>query len=186
MSLSLGGNRSRSSQTVDQTQTNRMSDRAAGLLTGQMNDLRGMQYNGVGNDDIARFQNPYQGQVTDATMAQLGQDRLVARNGLKSDMAGAGAFGDKRRGVMEAELEGQYDRTAAQTLAGLNSQGFNTALGAAQRDSDASNAYGLSIQQLMAMLAGGFANEGTSRVQGTTTGRNSNLGFGAGFTYGGG
>lgn len=189
MAFSLGGskNKGKSSQTVDQTQTNTLSDRAAGLLMGGIGRLEGRQFQGLNPEDIARFQNPYQTDVVDATMAQLAQDRLEARNGLKADMAGAGAFGDKRRGVLEAQLEGGLDRNTAATLAGLNAQGFNTALSAAQGENMARNQYDLSLEELIARLRSGFANEGTSRTQGTTTGRTSNIGLSGSFTpFGGG
>jgi len=104
-----------------------------------------------------------------------------------SDIGKAGAFGDKRRGIMEAELEGEQDRTAASTLAGLNSAGYGQALNAAMAEGQNQNAYGLNVQQLIQqLLAGSYGQEGTSQMQGTQSGRSSRTGMGFGFTYGGG
>lgn len=186
MSLSLSGSRSRSRQTIDQTQTNTLSDRAANQINQGIAGLQGRSFNGTTAEDIARFQNPYTQDVVDATMADLGQQRGVARAGLMSDIGRSGAFGDKRRGILEAELEGNLDRSAAATLAGLRSAGYSQALGAAQNETGMQNQYDLAIQQLINQLRGGFMNEGTSRTQGTQTGRSSQLGFSGGFTYGGG
>jgi len=187
--MSLSGTRSREStnQTTNQTQTNALSDRARGVYDAEVNRLRGMQYDPVGSEDIARFANPYQQDVTNATMGQLNQNRLQARNQLTSDIGKAGAFGDKRRGIMEAELEGEQDRTAASTLAGLNSAGYGQALNAAMAEGQNQNAYGLNVQQLIQqLLAGSYGQEGTSQMQGTQSGRSSRTGMGFGFTYGGG
>lgn len=171
--MSLSGGTSR--QSTNQTQTNTLSDRAAGLLTGQANDLRGQSYRELDPAAIARFQNPYQQDVVNATMGQIGQDRSVAFNQLDDRLARSGAFGDKRRGIQEAEVAGQFDRTTAQTLAGLNSANYGQALGVAQGENQAANNYGLNIQQLIAALNGQFANEGTTTGRGTT--RGSQFGF---------
>ena len=187
--MSLSGTRSREStnQTMNQTQTQSLSDRARGVFDAEAERLRGMRYDPVGSEDIARFANPYQQDVTNATMGQLDQNRLMARNQQKSDLAAAGAFGDKRRGIMEAELEGQQDRTAASTLAGLNSAGYSQALQAAMSEGQNRNAYGLNVQQLLQqLLSGAYGQEGTTQTQGTQSGSASRTGLGFGFTYGGG
>lgn len=187
--MSLSGSRSResSNQTTNQTATNSLSDRARGMFDNEIGRLRGMEYDPVGSADIARFSNPYQQDVIDSTMGQLGQNRLVARNQLQSDIAGRGAFGDDRRGIMEAELEGQQDRTAASTLAGLNSANYGQALNAAMGENQAQNGYGLNVQQLIQqLLAGSYGQEGTTQTQGAQSGSSRRSGLGFGFTYGGG
>jgi hypothetical protein len=185
----MSGTRSResSNQTMNQTATNSLSDRARGVFDSEIERLRGMEYDPVGSADIARFSNPYQQDVIDATMGQLNQSRLVGRNQQMSDIGKAGAFGDKRRGIMEAELEGQQDRTAASTLAGLNSANFGQARDAAMAESGSRNAYGLNVQQLLQqLLAGSYGQEGTTQTQGTQSGSARRSGTGFGFTYGGG
>lgn len=187
--MSLSGSRSREStnQTMNQTATSALSDRARGMFDTEIDRLRGMEYNPVGSEDIARFSNPYQQDVIDSTMGQLGQNRLVARNQQMSDIGKAGAFGDDRRGIMEAELEGQQDRTAASTLAGLNSANYGQARDAAMAENGNQNAYGLNIQQLLQqLLSGSYGQEGTTQTQGTQSGTSRRSGLGFGFTYGGG
>lgn len=187
--MSLSGSRSKetSNQTMNQTATSSLSDRARGMFDQQIGNLRNMAYDPVASEDIARFSNPYQQDVIDATMAQLGQGRLLARNQLNSDLGAAGAFGDKRRGILEAELEGQQDRTTASTLAGLNSANYGQALQAAMSENQNQNAYGLNIQQLISqLLAGSYGQEGTTRTTGAQSGVTKRSGLGFGFTYGGG
>lgn len=190
MSFQASGSRTSgtSNQTMNQTQTQSLSDRARGVFDAEAERLRGMRYDPVGSEDIARFSNPYQQDVINSTMGQLNQNRMLARNQQSSDLAAAGAFGDKRRGIMEAELEGQQDRTAASTLAGLNSANYGQALQAAMSEGQNRNAYGLNVQQLLQqLLTGAYGQEGTTQTQGTQSGRTrgTSLGFGAGFTYGG-
>lgn len=187
--MSLSGSRSREStnQTMNQTSNTALSDRARGMFDNQINRLGEMRYDPVASEDIARFSNPYQQDVIDATMGQLNQDRLVQRNQMNSDIGKAGAFGDKRRGIMEAELEGQQDRTAASTLAGLNSANYGQALQAAMSEGQNQNAYGLNVQQLLAQLLGGaYGQEGTTTTSGTQSGNARRSGLGFGFSYGGG
>ena len=181
ISLTGGKNKSKTKQTVDQTQVNTLSDRAAGLLTGGISDFQGKSYRELDPAAITKFLDPYNADVRDATMTQLGYDREVARNQMKAQMAKAGALGYDRRGIWEAELEGQYDRNAAATLAGLNSAGYSQALAAAQGENQAFNAYDLNMQELISRLISQFGNEGTSRTNGTTTG--TGTGYSAGFSF---
>lgn len=184
MGLSLGGSKGKSKQKTDQTQVNTLSDRAAGMLTGGIRDLQGRSYQEFDPANIARFQNPYNDQVRDASLAQMDQADAQSFNRLKSDLAGSGGFGNERRGVMEAELAGQQSRDRASMIAGLNAQGFQQAQGAAMGENQNANQYDLALQALINQLRGGFTNEGTQRMTGTTTGRTS--GMNLGFTYGGG
>lgn len=95
-----------------------------GAVTGTQNAMAG--------PDMAQFQNPYQSQVTDQTLADLERQRQMQMNTLGAQAGAAGAFGGSRHGVAEALTNEGFARTGADTLANLNSQGFNTALGAAQ------------------------------------------------------
>jgi hypothetical protein len=60
-------------------------------------------------------------------MADLEHQRQIQRNSDKADAAAAGAFGNSRQGVVQANTNEAFDRTAASTLANLNSQGFDKA-----------------------------------------------------------
>ena len=82
--------------------------------------------------NIAAFQNPYQQQVTDRTLQGLERQRQMQMNTLGAQASSAGAFGGSRHGVAEALTNEAFARQGADTMAGLNQQGFNTALGAAQ------------------------------------------------------
>lgn len=82
--------------------------------------------------NIAAFQNPYQQQVTDRTLQGLERQRQMQMNTLGAQASQAGAFGGSRHGVAEALTNEAFARQGADTMAGLNQQGFNTALGAAQ------------------------------------------------------
>lgn len=181
-SLSGGKSKSKSKGTTDQTQVNTLSDRASGLLTSGISDLQGKAYRELDPAAIARFTDPYNRDVRDATMGQLDYERAQARNQQKAAYAKAGAFGNSRRDVYDAELEGQYDRTAASTLAGLNSAGYSQALGAAQTENQNFNQYDVGIQELIAQLIAQFGSEGTTRTTGTTTGSNTGYNFGGSFS----
>ncbi|WP_426046074.1 hypothetical protein [Brevundimonas sp. TWP3-1-2b1] len=178
LSLNGGKGKSKTKEVVDQTQVNTLSDRASGLLTSGIGNLQGKSYRELDPTSIARFTDPYNKDVRDATMGQLGYERDVAANKQKAEFARAGAFGDDRRAVYEAELGGQYDRTAASTLAGLNSAGYSQALGAAQTENQDFNQYNLGIQELINQLISQFGNEGTSRTNGMTTGSQTGYQFG--------
>jgi len=176
--MSFGKNKSKSKSTTDQTQTNTLSNRAAGMLTSGIQDLQSRSYRAFDPSTIAQFQNPYNAEVRDATLAQMAQSDAEAFNSLKSNLAGSGGFGNERRGVLEAELAGQQSRDRAQMLANLNAQGFQQSLGAALGENQNANNYDLALQQLINQLRGGFTNEGTQRLTGTTTGKQSGTSFG--------
>ena len=182
--MSLSGNKTKQktsgSQTMNQTATNTLSDRASGLLTGQIDRLSGQQYQAFDPASIERFQNHYQEQVIDASLADMNQQRGVAGNELKAGLAKSGAFGDNRRGILEAELAGQFDRNTGSLVSGLRSQGFSQAQAAAQQDNQSRNQYDLMIQQLIAQLTGQFGREGTqvSNGSGTSSGSSSGSSFG--------
>lgn len=77
--------------------------------------------------DLTPYINPFQRDVTAATMNELGRSRSIARNADAQKAAASGAFGGSRQGVADALTNEAYDRTAATTLAGLNSQNFTNA-----------------------------------------------------------
>jgi len=76
--------------------------------------------------------NPYQQQVIDATMAQMGQKNAQQMSSLKGTEAQQGAFGGSRAAVTEANLGGQQNMNMASTLAGLNNQNYTQAVAQAQ------------------------------------------------------
>jgi hypothetical protein len=87
--------------------------------------------------DLARYQNPYQQQVIDATMANINENNGQQRTALTGNAISQGAFGGDRAGIAQAELARQQDLSSNATLAGLNSQNYTQSLGAAQADRSA-------------------------------------------------
>lgn len=194
MSLSFGGSKSKqrqeTSQSFNQTQDTRLSDRAYNAFTDRMGDLNAREYQQLDPGSVDQWMNPYQQQVVDATLANINADRTQARTGLQADWAKAGAFGNDRRGIAEAELEGQFDRTTASTLAALNSRGYEQALGVAQGENTNANAYDQNTQQMLNQLLMMLGNETTSNTRGSSKGLSkgsgSQFGFSAGYGNGNG
>ena len=82
--------------------------------------------------NIGQFMNPYTGMVTGQALGDLERQRQMATNTTGAQATQAGAFGGSRHGVADALTNEAFARTGAQTFGNLQSQGFNTALGAAQ------------------------------------------------------
>ena len=79
----------------------------------------------IGASQISQYLNPYQSYVTDEIARQAG----IMGNQLSAKAVNAGAFGGGREGVQQAELQNR----ALEAMGRAQQQGFNTALGAAQR-----------------------------------------------------
>jgi len=94
----------------------------------------------IGSAQISQFLNPYQQYVTNEIARQSG----IMSNQIAANAVGAGAFGGGREGVQQAELQ---NRTL-DAMGRAQAQGFNTALGAAQRQ----QAVGLQAGQQLGQL----------------------------------
>jgi hypothetical protein len=94
----------------------------------------------IGSAEISQYFNPYQQYVTDE-IARQGQ---MMQNQLGAQAIGAGAFGGGREGVQQAELQGRTLSTIGQSLG----TGFQTALGAAQRQQQVGLAAGQQLGQM--------------------------------------
>jgi hypothetical protein len=94
----------------------------------------------IGAQQISQYLNPFQSFVTDE-IARQGQ---MMQNQLGAKAIGAGAFGGGREGVQQAELQGRTLSNIGQSLA----QGFQTALGAAQRQQQVGLAAGQQLGQM--------------------------------------
>jgi hypothetical protein len=113
----------------------------AETMTGQGNPLldRAVQMMEGGaaaptSSDLASYMNPFQQDVIDTTMSELNRQDAIARQGRNASAVQSGAFGGGRQAVMEAEAGRNLADVQARTLAQLNSQNFNTALGASQNE----------------------------------------------------
>ena len=90
--------------------------------------------------NISQFYNPYQSYVIDEInrQAQMGQNRLAAQ------AIGQGAFGGGREGVQRAEAE----KRRLEAIGAAQGTGFQTALGAAQRQQQLGLQAGQQLGQL--------------------------------------
>ena len=83
---------------------------------------------------IGDFQDPFQQQVIDRFTEEATRQNELAKIRFRDTAAQAGALGGLGRFGGEAELEGRLAQILGQQQAGLRSQGFTTALGAAERE----------------------------------------------------
>lgn len=187
--MSFGKNKSKSSSTSNQSfnQTSRtsMGDYGRGLLESRLAELGGQGYQGLQTGDVNQWMSPYQQEVIDAATADINASRDQAANQQRQATLARGALGGSdRRGIYDAELQGQYDRTLATTLGGLRQSGYDRALGVAQQEAANRNNYDQSVQQqinqLLALLAG---NDTVTNSSGTSAG--SQKGKSSGFSFGG-
>ena len=94
----------------------------------------------IGASQISQYLNPYQSYVTDE-IARQGQ---IMQNQLAANAVRSGAFGGGREGVQQAELQGR----TLDAMGRAQMQGFNTALGAAQRQQQVGLAAGQQLGQM--------------------------------------
>lgn len=87
-----------------------------------------------GSEFLNDYQNPFQSQVIDTSLAQYDQDSAEARNSLRA--GNAGAFGNKRFGVAEGQFAADSALGRAGLGANLRSTGFNTAAGLGMQDAN--------------------------------------------------
>ena len=83
---------------------------------------------------MANYQNPFENQVVQASLRDIEGARQQAMNTAGAQATSANAFGGSRHGLVEAETNKNYTQQALDTASRLRSQGFNTAIGAAQFD----------------------------------------------------
>lgn len=104
--------------------------RADTAVTGayNANQAQGVQGPNFSAEAIARFKNPFDDSVINKTIADMGRARSIAGLTDNSNAAAAGAFGGARHGVQAAETTRAYDDNTARTIAGLNQQGYNSAV----------------------------------------------------------
>jgi len=84
--------------------------------------------------DIQSFQNPYNTQVIDQSLADLDRARQIRLQSDQDRAIGAGAFGGSRSALLEAETNRNFADQAARTSSNLRQSGYNNALNAAMQD----------------------------------------------------
>ena len=88
----------------------------------------------TGAENMTRYSNPYENQVVNQTIADMGRANQIAQGGLNATAAGAGAYGGARHGIANAEMDRNYLDRAAAAAGGLRQQGFGLAAGLGQTD----------------------------------------------------
>ena len=89
---------------------------------------------GTGAQFMGAYQNPYETQVVQATLADIERQRQISQQAQQARAVGARAFGGSRQAVAESIANEDYMRQAANTAAQLRSAGFTTAAGLGQTD----------------------------------------------------
>lgn len=86
----------------------------------------------ISSQQINQYMNPFLQQVGQTTMQEMGQANAEQQQQLLGSAAASGALGGNRVGLAQSSLANQQQMAENATLANINSQGFSTALGAAQ------------------------------------------------------
>ena len=125
----------------------------------KLGELGGLDYTLAGNPQmIEALYNPYQQDVIDATMNDMGVVRQREQMQRAGAAAKAGAFGGSRHGVADAVAMGERDRADAAILSGLRKEGWDTAAGLASGDLDRKSGFN---QNYMSTLEGLYGDKGT-------------------------
>lgn len=80
------------------------------------------------------YQNPYETQVVQQTLRDIGTQAQMGQQNLAAQAQAAKAFGGSRHGIAEAEAMKGYTQQMADAAGRLRQQGFQTQLGAGQFD----------------------------------------------------
>lgn len=84
--------------------------------------------------NVGAYMNPYQQQVIDRTQADIERQRQMAMNTMGAQAERANAFGGSRQGVAEGVTNAEFGRMAANAIAPMRMQGYNTAMTQAMND----------------------------------------------------
>lgn len=84
--------------------------------------------------DLDPYTNPYESQVVQQTLSDLGGAQEQQLNQMGAQATAANAFGGSRHGIAEAETRKGFADKAAQAVSGLRQAGFTQAQQAAQTD----------------------------------------------------
>jgi hypothetical protein len=87
-----------------------------------------------GKDFMGDYNNAFSNDVINATIGDLNKQRGRAQVQSNMAAAAAGAAGGSRQGIRDAEVQDDYNRTLANTVANLRKEGFDTAAMLGQTD----------------------------------------------------
>ena len=124
--------------------------------TGLQNAMGATQAAVAGPLNVSAYMNPYQQEVIDLTQSDIERQRQMAMNTMGAQATRANAFGGSRQGVAEGVTNAEYGRMAANAIAPMRMQGYNTAMNQAMAD----RAARLGAAQQLGGLAGQAFNTG--------------------------
>lgn len=187
MSLSFGGNKTKSRTEDSQTQTYTPNSQYLGMVQGGLDSAMGLMggYRNTTGEDVNQFLNPYLGQVADTTSQQIQRSRDVTGNGLDAQAAAAGAFGGSGWGLLRGENNRAYADAEAGALANINAGGYNAALQAALGQNQNASAFDANAIQTYLQGLGLLGNWGTTTGTGLSKSSGSGIQASGSFTYGG-
>ena len=107
----------------------------------------------VAGADLSAYTNPYESQVVQQSLTDLGGAQEKALNQMGAQATAARAFGGSRQGIAEAETRKSYADQAARMVSGLRQSGYQQAQQLAGQDiarqmqADAANQAALNAQR---------------------------------------
>ena len=100
------------------------------------------------------FYNPFEEQVVQQTLKDIGRQSAQADIGLRDQAVSAGAFGGSRGRITQEELARQTGRGAAEAVSGIRSAGFGQAQNQAQQAFEAQRGAQQGLASMQAGLGG--------------------------------
>ena len=182
MTISKNKNKSRQETSQSFNQSSGLNAQGEAAYRDAMGRLEGQSYQAFDPGSVEQYYNPYQQDVIDASLAKINREGELAGNQQRADFAQAGAFGDKRRGIYEAELEGEIDRNRSSTVAGLMQQGYSQAQAIAMSENQNKNAFQMTQNQGLADLLARYMGANTTS-SGSSTGLNKGTSTSMGFEW---
>ena len=88
---------------------------------------------GFANPNVNQFMNPFNQNVVDKTLRDVGSAAQMGLNNIGAGAQKAGAYGGSRQGIMEAEALKGFQQQALDKVGALRQQGFNNAMNNAFR-----------------------------------------------------
>lgn len=132
-------------------------DASQGIGMGAINqgeDLVSQGSNPYTAGNIQGFMNPYQQQVTDATMGNINETNAEQQQQVVGNSIMRGAFGGDRSGIAQSELARQQGLASNATLAGLNQSNYAQAVQTAGNQGQMQQQGGTLLGQLGALQQG--------------------------------
>ena len=84
--------------------------------------------------NVGAFNNPYQDEVVGTIQDDIERQRQMTMNNIGAQAQAAGAYGGSRQGILEGTTNAEFGRRAANALAPIRMQGYNTAMSNAMAD----------------------------------------------------